>query len=228
MKTNALLSSAWKLLIVILPWSLKRRVLNHYYKYELSPSAYIGLAWVFPSQMRLGPHARIASLTVAIHLDLIDMGEKARIGRSNWITGFPTGTNSPHFSHQVQRRAELVLGEHSAITKNHHIDCTNRIRIGAFTTIAGYRSQLLTHAIDLKENRQNSEPIEIGNYCFVGSSCIILGGSKLPDYSVLGAMSLLNKCHDQTWSLYAGQPARWLKSLDRNSGYFKRQRGSVD
>ena len=178
--------------------------------------------------MRLGPHARIASLTVAIHLDLIDMGEKARIGRSNWITGFPTGTNSPHFSHQVQRRAELVLGEHSAITKNHHIDCTNRIRIGAFTTIAGYRSQLLTHAIDLKENRQNSEPIEIGNYCFIGSSCIILGGSKLPDYSVLGAMSLLNKCYDQAWSLYAGQPARWLKSLDRNSGYFKRQRGSVD
>lgn len=228
MKIKVLFNTACKLLIVILPWSVKRRILNQYFKYDISPSAYIGLAWIFPTQMRLGPHARIASLTVAIHLDLIEMGEKARIGRSNWITGFPSGTNSPHFSHQIQRRAELILGDHSAITKNHHIDCTNSIRIGAFSTIAGYRSQLLTHAIDLKENRQNSEPIEIGNYCFVGSSCIILGGGRLPDYSVLGAMSLLNKSHNQTWSLYAGQPARWLKSLDHESGYFKRQRGTVD
>jgi acetyltransferase-like isoleucine patch superfamily enzyme len=227
-RISKLLSSACKLVVIILPWSVKRRILGRYFKYDISPSAHIGVAWVFPSRMKLGPHARIGSLTVAIHLDLIDMGEKAKIGRSNWITGFPSGTDSPHFSHQAQRRAELLMGEHSAITKNHHIDCTNTIRIGSFTTIAGYRSQLLTHAIDLKENRQNSEPIEIGRYCFVGSSCIILGGSRLPDYSVLGAMSLLNKRHDQTWSLYGGQPARWLKSLDRDSGYFYRQRGSVD
>jgi acetyltransferase-like isoleucine patch superfamily enzyme len=227
-KLRNLVITIFKLIIVVLPWAAKRRVLEYWFKYELSPSAHIGMAWVFPKRMKLGPYAKIASLTVAIHLDLIDMGKRAKIGRSNWVTGFPSGTDSAHFSHQVQRRAELLMEENSAITKNHHIDCTNTIKIGAFTTIAGYRSQLLTHAINIKKNRQDSKPIEIGRYCFVGSSCIILGGSKLPDYSVLGAMSLLNKALDKPWSLYAGNPAHWVKSLAHESGYFNRTEGYVD
>ena len=216
-----------KAMVVPLPWPIKRIVLQRCFNYELSPTARIGLAWVYPKNLRMGDRSRIGSLTVAINLDRIEMGEHASIGRGNWITGFPTDTDSPHFSHQRDRYAELVMGDHSAITKNHHIDCTNRILVGAFTTIAGYRSQLLTHAIDLKNNRQDSEPITIGSYCFVGTGCIILGGSRLPDHSVLGALSLLNKVHDRDWSLYAGQPAQWRKALDRNDGYFRRQRGSV-
>jgi acetyltransferase-like isoleucine patch superfamily enzyme len=119
------------------------------------------------------------------------------------------------------------LGDHAAITKHHHIDCTNRITIGAFTTIAGYSSQLLSHAIDLQHNRQHSEPILIGSHCFLGSNCVILGGSRLPDHSVLGALSLLNKAHLEPWGLYAGQPAQWRKQIDREAAYFSRQRGYV-
>jgi acetyltransferase-like isoleucine patch superfamily enzyme len=120
-----------------------------------------------------------------------------------------------------------LLGAHAAITKSHHIDCTNRITIGPFTTIAGYHSQLLTHSIDLQHNRQHSEPITIGAYCFVGSNCVILGGSVLPDQCVLGALSLLNKPFSESWSLYGGQPARRLKPIDANAAYFSRLEGFV-
>ncbi|WP_254943897.1 acyltransferase [Cyanobium sp. AMD-g] len=171
--------------------------------------------------------ARIDALTVAVNLDRLVMGEMARIGRGNWITGFPTGTSSPHFSHQPDRCAELHLGAHAAITKDHHIDCTNCVTVGPFTTIAGYRSQLLTHAIDLQHNRQHSEPITIGAYCFVGSNCVILGGSVLPNHCVLGALSLLNKPLAESWCLYAGQPARRCKSIDPDSAYFSRSQGYV-
>jgi acetyltransferase-like isoleucine patch superfamily enzyme len=164
---------------------------------------------------------------VVIHLDELDMGKMASIGRGNWITGFVTGTKSPHFAHQPNRRAQLLLGDHTAITKYHHIDCTNRITIGPFATIAGYHSQLLSHSIDLHHNRQHSEPITIGAYCFVGSNCVILGGSQLPDHSVLGALSLLNKVYSDPWSLYAGQPARWLKAIDADAAYFSRDQGYV-
>ena len=33
-------------------------------------------------------------------------------------------------------------------------------------------------------------PITIGDYCFVGTNCVLLGGSVLPSYSVLAAKSL--------------------------------------
>lgn len=221
------LSTLLKAAIVPLPWPLKRRLLQRCFGYQLAPSARIGLAWIYPRLLRMAPQARIAAGTVAVNLDVLEMGAHASIGRSNWITGFPTGTQSPHFAHQPERRAELRLGEHAAITKHHHIDCTNRITIGPFSTIAGYHSQLLSHAIDLQHNRQHSEPIQIGPYCFVGSNCVILGGSVLPDHCVLGALSLLNKAHSQPWGLYAGQPAVWRKPIAPDAAYFSRERGFV-
>jgi acetyltransferase-like isoleucine patch superfamily enzyme len=219
------LLQAW---IVLLPWPLKRPLMQRLFGYRIAPSARIGLAWVYPRRLTMEAGSRIDHFTVAANLDLLELGEQASIGRSNWITGFPTGTGSRHFAHQPERRAELHLGAHSAITKHHHIDCTNRISIGPFTTIAGYSSQLLSHAIDVQHNRQHSEPIVIGAYCFVGSSCVILGGSVLPDHCVLGALSLLNKRHSEPWGLYAGQPAERRKAIDPRAAYFTRSRGFVD
>ena len=203
-------------------------LLQRLFGYQLDPTARIGIAWIYPRCLRMNYRSRIDSLTVAVNLDLIELGESATIGRSNWITGFPTATSSPHFSHQPNRRAELLLGAHAAITKHHHIDATSLIRIGPFSTIAGYRSQLLSHSINLQHNRQHSEPITIGSHCFVGSNCVILGGSTLPDQSVLGALSLLNKHFEEPWSLYAGQPAKWLKPIDSSSTYFSRSIGYVE
>lgn len=228
MRPTSLLDLVCKGIIVLLPWQLKRCSLQLLYKYQLHPTARIGAAWIYPRHLRMAANSRIASLTVAVNLDTLTLDEHATIGRGNWITGFTSGTSSPHFAHQPDRRAELHVGAHAAITKDHHIDATNRISIGPFTTIAGYRSQLLSHAIDLQHNRQHSEPITIGSYCFVGTSCLILGGSELPDHSVLAALSLLNKTHTEPWSLYAGQPATRLKAIDSSAAYFSRNRGFVD
>ncbi len=217
-----------KPLIVLLPWPLKRQMLQRMFGYRLAPNACIGLAWVYPRKLRMAGGSRIDHFTVVVNLDSLECGENASIGRSNWITGFPTGTASRHFAHQPERCSELLLGDHSAITKHHHIDCTNRITIGPFSTIAGYSSQLLSHSVDLHYSRQHSESIQIGEYCFVGSNCVILGGSLLPDHSVLGALSLLNRAHTEPWGLYAGQPARRLKAIDPNAAYFSRSRGYVD
>ena len=216
-----------KFIIVLLPWKARRFCLNKYYGYKIDKTAHIGLAWIYPNHLVMHAGSTIGSFTVAVNLDLISLGFHSRIGRSNWITGFPTGTNSPHFSHQTDRHAELRLGEHSAISKCHHIDCTNVVSIGSYSTIAGYRSQILTHSIDILSNRQHSEPITIGSFAFVGTNCVLLGGSVLPSFSVLGALSLLNKVHSDEYTLYAGQPARNISSLDKKSGYFTRQIGFV-
>src|SRR3954454_11120603 len=125
-----------KLLTFLLPWSLRRIALQSWFGYKIHPTARIGFAWIFPGQLVMDAGSKIDHFTVAIHLDKIEMGYKSFIGRSNWITGFPTNSRSDHFKHQIERRAELLLDESVDITKNHHIDCTNTIKIGRFTTIA--------------------------------------------------------------------------------------------
>lgn len=216
-----------KLLVVLLPWRLKRMVLQRWLRFDLHPSARIGLSWVFPAHLTMGPESSIDHLCVAVHLDRMQLGEESTIGRGNWITGFSSGSDSAHFAHQPERRSVLVLGDHSAITKDHHLDCTSAVTIGAFSTVAGYRTQILTHSIDLTQNRQDSKPISIGDYCFVGTSSVLLGGSALPDRSVLGAKSVLTKAFAESLTLYAGNPARPIKKIGPDAKYFTRERGFV-
>jgi acetyltransferase-like isoleucine patch superfamily enzyme len=215
------------LLSLLLPWPLRRAVLRSYFHYEVADSARIGFSFLYPRRLVLGENARIGSLTVCKDIDLLELGESAIIGNLNWITGYPSGTPG-HFEHQLGRRPELVLDPHAALTNRHLIDCTDRIRIGAFTTVAGFATQLLTHSINLEENRQEAHPITIGTYCFIGTNCVLLGGSRLPDYSVLGAKSLLNKEYTESCYLYGGVPAKPVKELDVTTKYFQRKTGYVN
>lgn len=216
-----------KVIALILPWRLKRIALRLWFGYRIHPKSKIGFSWIYPKHLIMDEGARIDMFTIAIHLDLIEMNCNSEIGRGNWITGFPTETNSLHFKGQPNRRSELTMGEHSAITKNHHIDCTSSVTIGRFSTIAGYQTQLLTHSIDILKNRQVSKPILIGNYTFVGTNSVILGGAVLPNFSVLGAKSLLNKAYSKEYMLYGGVPAKPLTNLDEEAEYFLRPVGFV-
>lgn len=214
------------LVSLFLPWPLRRRLLEKRFGYSLHPTSRIGLAWIFPERLVMEAYTSIGDLTLCKNIALLHLREHATIGRGNWITGFPLGP-SRHFAHQPDRRPELIVGAHSAITHRHLIDCTNAVTIGSFTTFAGFRSQILTHTIDLAANRQSSAPVQIGDRCFVGTNSVLLGGSVLPDFCILGAKSLLNKAQTQTHMLYGGVPARPVEQLPRDLGYFERTDGFV-
>lgn len=216
-----------QLLICLFPWPLKRRLLSRFWGYEIHPSARIGLAYVYPDRLRMGAGARIGHLTVAVHLHEIDMREHALIGRINWITGYPLN-GKDFFAEEDNRLPALRLGEHAAITNRHLIDCTNTVTVGRFTTMAGFRSQILTHSIDLNACHQSSAPVHIGEYCFIGTGCILLAGSALPDRSVLAAGSTLTKAHVEPQTLYAGLPAVRKKTLSADAKYFRRDKGYVN
>ena len=221
-------NTALKILTFLLPWSLRRIVLKSVFGFQIHPTARIGWAWVFPKHLVMEEHTSIGHLTVAVNLDAIEMKHHATIGRGNWITGFPTGTGSDHFSYQTDRKAELSMAEHSAVTSRHIIDCTHRVSLGKFSTFAGFRSQILTHSIDLERSRQASAPVTIGEYCFVGTDCVLLAGSKLPNYCVLGAKSLLIRSFTDEHTLYTGIPARAIRRLPPEMRYFWRETGFVE
>lgn len=221
-----MLKTLLMLLSILLPWPARRAWLEKQFGYSLHPGSRIGFAWIFPRQLVMEENARIGNLTVCKNIDLLHVGAHAIIGPLNWITGFPSGA-SRHFAHETDRHPELIVERHAGISSRHLIDCTARIRIGAFATVAGFRSQLLSHSIDLEAGRQSSAPIEIGEYCFVGTNSVLLGGSSLPHHSVLGAQSLLNRKWEQPYQLYGGVPAKPLKELSPDLGYFRRTEGFV-
>jgi acetyltransferase-like isoleucine patch superfamily enzyme len=211
---------------LFLPWGLRRALLEKQFGYSIHPSSRIGFAWIFPRKLVMEEGSRIGHLTVCKNIDLLHLGAHAIVGQLNWITGFPSG-KSRHFAHQPDRRPELIVERHAGISSRHLIDCTARVRIGAFATIGGFRSQLLTHSIDFNAGRQTAEPIEIGEYSFTGTNSVVLGGSVLPHHSVLGAQSLLNKKWDEPYRLYAGVPAKPVKELSPEMEYFRRTEGFV-
>jgi len=214
------------LLSLFLPWKIRRLFLERQFGYKIHPTCRIGFSCIFPLRLIMEAGSRIEHLTVCKNIDLLHLKSHASIGRANWITGFPPGS-SHHFAKEKDRRPELIVGEHAAITHRHFIDCTNSVVIGKFTTMAGFQSQIVTHSIDIEKNRQASSPVRIGDYCFIGTNCVLLGGSALPDYSVLGAKSLLNKGFTESHQLYGGVPAEPIKKLSPDCQYFQRSEGFV-
>ena len=215
------------IMLLFLPWRIKRLFLVNLFRYTLDPSARIGLSWVFPKKLIMYKGAKIAHFNFFKPVDLVQIGEFSSIGSLNWITGFPYDLSFQHFSNETDRKNELVVGQHSHITSRHLIDCTNSVRIGNFSTIAGYRSQILTHSIDLEKSTQTTAPVKIGNYAFIGSQSILLKGASIPNYAVIGAGSLVNKSFSEEFTLYAGVPARKIKIIPSDWRYFRRKEGIV-
>lgn len=211
--------------VFFLPWCLRRRMLAVFFSWQLHPDCRIGFSLVLSSSVSLAKGSRIGSFTVVKDLDCLCLKEHARIGKWNLITAYKGKSDS--FSHITGRSRSLEIGAHSAITMRHIIDCNESVVVGRFSTIAGYRSQLLTHSIDIYNCRQHAEPIKIGDFCFIGTGCILLGGAELPSYCVLGAGSVLTSRFTTENALYAGTPAVHKKMFDDNVAYFTRSVGSV-
>lgn len=218
--------AAIQVALFLLPWFLRRPILNLIPGFRIHETARVGLSILLARQVGMDEGAVVGHLSFINQIDHLRMERHSKIGRSNWITG--ANAESRMFS-SSDRTCELVLGEHARITGRHHIDCTGGVYIGRFTTIAGVSSQILTHSVVVSESRQVAGPVRIGDYCFVGTGCIILMGATLPDCSVLGAGAVLSKNFKDPYHLYAGNPARQVKKYDKERDrYFTRSHGHVE
>jgi acetyltransferase-like isoleucine patch superfamily enzyme len=211
---------------IFLPWPLKRLVLQKFLRFRIDKSARIGWSWLDIKQLEMGPGSSIGHFNIFKGIDQVVIGESSKIGRFNLITCVPT-SDKRHYRHIDGRETALCIGKHSAITMRHIFDCNAPVIIGDFTTVAGYRSQFLTHSIDIQSCRQDAKPIQIGSYCFVGTACVVMGGASLPNRSVLGACSCMRDAFADEMSLYAGVPAKFKKQIQSDAEYLRRTMGWV-
>lgn len=215
------------LLSVLLPTKIKVFMYVRLLGWDIHPSAKIGLSLILCNKLAMGAGSRIGNFTVVKGVSLVRMDTLSSLGSLNWVTGFPL-MPSKHFRADENRQTTLHIKEHGAITNRHLIDCTDSVIIGRFTTFAGYRSQILTHSINLKESRQRCSPVIVGDYCFIGTSCVLLPGTKIPNKSILAAGAVLSNEFQDEGCLYGGVPAKKIKHLELNSyKYMNRTDGYV-
>lgn len=214
-------------ILIFFPCKIKFFIYKKYFNFKIDSSARIGLSLIMPKSLVLGKYSKIGHLNIIKGIEELSLGEFSSIGNLNWISGFPKNIKSMHFFDQKNRNPKLLLGNHAAITNRHLIDCSDMVTIGKFSTFAGFRSQILTHSISIAESRQRSGPVVIGEYVFIGTASIILPNSCLPNFSILGAGSILNKKYTQEYQLYAGNPAKPIKNLKTDLEYFNRKSGYV-
>lgn len=111
----------------------------------------------------------------------------------------------------------IVLGDRVVINASKQQPTYINACEGTTITIGDYclfSNNIEIHTTDyhkiLKGNEQANRPsnISIGNHCWIGLRCIILKGSVIPDNSVIGCCSLVNKKFTENNSMIAGVPAK--------------------
>lgn len=216
-----------QLFLFLFPWILRRPLLNTLFKYNIHKTARIGFSIILADTFEMEEGAKITNFTFINNINNCLLKAYSKMGSFNWVTG-ANKSNKSIFQYSSARVCELVVGVHTRITEKHFFDCNGGVYVGDFTTIAGMRTVIMSHSIDVKVSRQTADTISIGKYCFIGTNSILLKGCAIPDYCVLGAGSVVTKKFEAPYSLYGGNPAKLIKPLHpEETLYFSRTHGHV-
>lgn len=208
--------------LMFLPCPIKNWTLNRIFGHQLSSDSKIGFSYVNVKKIVMKNSSKIGHFNIIKNISSIELGTNSSIGSLNYISCVPLGSIK-NFANEKDRFPSLSLDDNSGITGRHYFDCNNRISIGKFTIVAGIGSTFLTHGINIADNKQETKPIYIGDYCMIGSNVVLVKGAKLPSYSILSAGSVLAKSYHDSYQLYSGVPASPVKDLPKDSSYFSRR-----
>jgi acetyltransferase-like isoleucine patch superfamily enzyme len=219
-------------LVGCLPGLLKRPLYRLFFRYEVAPDASIGFAVIDADRVVLRSGSRIGHLTLITRVGSLEVGSSARVGDFNVIRGgervrlgayasvirFNVLNAIPDHDCTTEPLSVLEVGAGTVITQGHRIDFTDRVTLGKNVIVGGRNSSLWTH------NRQETAPIEIGDFCYLGSEVRLAPGARLADECILGMGAVLTGKIEVPRSLVAGVPAKVVRPLDgRDLGRIRRK-----
>lgn len=201
-----------------LPMSLKRIVAKWVYKWDIHPTAYIGPSVLTVKEVTMGPGTSIGARNVITNLNELRMEEGAAIGSGNLIKGWwDHPTDALH-----KRNPAIFMGDYSQIASYHYIDCVDTLEVGSHAALAGFKSTVLTHSIDLMRDRYTTGSVIIGEYAGVMSGCMLLAGTRIPARSIISAGSVVTTRLKQEQALYRGNPAEMVRPISDRMAYMRR------
>lgn len=127
-------------------------------------------------------------------------------GNVNWQVHYSTSVLSPE---KVKRGTNF-----RSSSKNCHIDGRNGINFGNNVWL-GPSVKVISQNHNLCNFSEyvKSEPITIGDNCWIGAGAIILPGVQIGNHTVVAAGSIVTKSFSDTNQLIAGNPAVMKKKL---------------
>ena len=208
---------AFAYVFAVVPMGLKRIIARHLYKWDIDPTAYIGPSVLTVRHVSMGPGATIGGRNVITNLDQLRLGEGATIGSGNMIKG--------SWDHPTQklpgRNPSVTLAEYAQIASYHYIDCVDSLELGRHAAIAGFRSTVLTHTIDLMRDQYTAGPVVLGDYAVAMSGCMLLA-ERAPARSVVAAGSVVTTKLTEELTFYRGNPAEAVRPLPERLRFFHR------
>ena len=215
---------AFAYVFAFLPMPLKRLVARWVYRWDIHPTAYIGPSVLTVRHLSMGAGASIGGRNTITNVNEVRLGEGATIGSGNMVKGWWDHPTQP----LADRNPSLLLGDHAQIASYHYIDCVDTLELGRYAVIAGFRSTVLTHSIDLVRDKYVVGPIVLGEYAVVMSGCMLLAGTRVPPRSIVSAGSVVDTKLSGELTLYRGNPAVAVRELSERLGYFQRGRVPAD
>jgi acetyltransferase-like isoleucine patch superfamily enzyme len=206
--------------IALLPSAVKVPIYRRVFGFEIAPDARIGVSLLDVDELRLEAgakigHGNLITRTRRVHLsrsaeigygNIVRGGEDVELGEFSTVMRFNVLNSIPDNDAEGPTDARLTLDSGAFVVSGHRIDFTDRVSIGKNVIIAGRNSSLWTH------NRQATGPIEIGDYCYVGSEVRIAPGAKLGAESILGMGAVLVG-NGEAGQMLGGVPAKPIRAL---------------
>ena len=209
-------------LVGLLPNALKKLAYRTVFGYRIGPGVRLGIVLLDAVEVHLGEGTRIGHLNAIVRVGRFETGHLTRIGHLNVIRGgerVSLGDYAeimrlnilnaiPDHDCTTEPVSVLELAPGAVVVSGHRIDFTDRVRLGKNVIVGGRNSSLWTH------NRQETAPIEIGDFCYLGSEVRLAPGAKLPEECILGLGSVLTGEIEAPRSLVAGVPAKVVRPLN--------------
>ena len=207
--------------IAVLPGFVKNPLYRRLFSYRIGRGVRIGLVILDADSVELGDGTEIGHLNLITRVGSFITGKSVRIGPLNIIRGgervrlgdyaevmrLNVLNAIPDHDCTTSPASRLEIGRGAVVVSGHRIDFTDQVTIGQNVIIGGRNSSLWTH------NRQSTAPIEIGDFCYLGSEVRLAPGARLAERSILGLGSVLAGAIDTPGSLVGGVPARIIRPL---------------
>jgi acetyltransferase-like isoleucine patch superfamily enzyme len=200
------------LVMFFLPANLRAEMARKVLGWDIHPTAHIGRSVIMVNRVTMGPESNIGPFNLIRGLDELRLGEGASIGTRNSIQTHPIAREVLARQNQ-EHDPSLILGDWAMVTVGHEIDCTDRVEIGDWGGLVGFRCQVLTHSLDLVRDIQVASPIVIGESGVVMTGCILLSGTRVPARSIVSAGSVVATRLTKEQTFYRGNPAEAVREL---------------
>lgn len=125
----------------------------------------------------------------------------------------------PNARIEAYNSANLVIECNVSIGQNLHLTCAEMVYIGTGVTISAnvfisdVNHTFLDSSAHVMDQPLQISPTTIGSNSFIGYGAIILPGTSLGKFCIVGANSVVKGVFDD-YSMLAGSPARVIKQYD--------------